>query len=110
RILHCTNVSCSTHDTPVTIEAGGVGLTPSIKIGTDGLPLIVYLDNSNDYLALLHCTKVSCSTHETPIPLDTTIPAFPSMAIGTDGSPVISYYDFANGDLKVLHRGGTILS
>jgi len=108
KLVHCTSVSCSTHDTPATLDSiGSVGYYTSIAIGKDGFPVISYQSGANGDLKIVHCTSASCSTHDTPATLDTgNVGAFTSIAIGTDGFPVISYYDNANGDLKTVQRLG----
>ncbi len=104
KVVHCTNASCSTTDTPVTLDStGSVGAYTSITIGTDGFPIISYHDGSNYYLKVVHCTNASCSTTDTPVTLDSTgvVGEYTSITIGTDGFPIISY--FANATLKVVH-------
>ncbi len=85
--------------------AGDVGTDTSITIGTDGLGLISYYDNSN--LKVAHCNDVACTTATTAI-LDFT--GFlagggqsTSVALGSDGLGLISYYDQINFALKVAH-------
>jgi len=105
-LVHCTNLSCSTTDPPVTLDSTGtVGRYTSIAIGSDGFPVISYYDATNANLKLLHCTNVSCSTNSGPVTLALidSVGEYTSIAIGTDGFPVISYYDSTNGDLKLVH-------
>ena len=48
KLVHCTDVSCSAHDTPATLDSTGfVGQYSSIAIGTDGFPVISYSDSTN---------------------------------------------------------------
>src|SRR5262249_10873515 len=64
RVAHCTDVACTavtTHD----IDPTGPGWYSSIKIGSDGLPLISYSSqNSASYqkLKVAHCADVICSS------------------------------------------------
>ncbi|MGI0017943.1 MAG: hypothetical protein ACREA1_04490, partial [Nitrosotalea sp.] len=54
KLVHCTDVSCSTHDTPIILDSAGiVGTYASMKIGTDSLPVISYYDNTNGYLKVM---------------------------------------------------------
>jgi len=110
KVVHCTNASCSTSDTPTTVDSSAnVGETTSITIGTDGFPIISYLDSTNGDLKVVHCLNVSCSGiegvgFETPTTVDNTnVGEESSITIGIDGLPVISYYDLANTALKVAH-------
>jgi len=107
KLVHCTNPSCSTHDTPVTLDStGDVGFYTSITIGVDGNPVISYHDSTSDDLKLVHCTNASCSTHDTPVTLDSAVDVglYTSITIGVDGNPVISYSEFSpNFDLKLVH-------
>jgi len=106
KAVHCTNASCSTIDTPVTLDTtGDVGFYASIAIGNDGFPVISYWDQTNRDLKAVHCTNASCSTFDTPVSLDTTddVGEYASIAIGNDGFPVIGYHDNTNQELKVVH-------
>jgi len=101
KVVHCTNVSCSTHDTPIIVDSeGNVGRDPSIAIGTDGFPVISYENFTGNGLMLAHCTNVSCSTHDSSTL--TSGGKDSSIAIGTDGFPVISYNDGSN-NLGLIH-------
>jgi len=86
-----------------------VGWYTSIAIGTDGLPVISYLDATNYNLKVAKCGNAACSSENT---LTTVDPggnggSYISITIGTDGLPVISYYD---GDLKVAKCGNASCS
>ncbi|HSF66168.1 MAG TPA: hypothetical protein VLA67_01950, partial [Nitrospiraceae bacterium] len=82
-----------------------VGQFTSVTIGTDGLGLISYYDETNGDLKVAHCSNVTC-TSATITLLDggaNNVGAPSSMTIGADGLSLISYYDATNGDLKVAH-------
>lgn len=104
KVVHCTNATCSSFNSPTLIQFSRSGHT-SIAIGTDGNPVISYYDFTSRDLHFVHCKNVSCSSFDTPIKLDTTgnVGQNTSIAIGTDGNPVISYRDLSNGHVKVLH-------
>ena len=106
KLVHCTNVSCTSADVPITLDsAGNVGRHTSIAIGSDNFPVISYYDVTNGDLKLVHCTNTTCSDWDTPESLDTTgvVGQDTSIAIGSDNFPVISYYDSINFDLKLVH-------
>lgn len=106
KVVHCTNVICTTWNTPVATDTtGSVGYYTSIAIGTDDLPVISYYDITNGNLKLAHCMTATCSTVDTLTAIDETgiVGSYASMAIGGDGYPIISYYDSSNTRLKVVH-------
>jgi len=109
KVLHCGNTTCDSGNTITTVDnSGSVGLFSSIAIGTDGLPVISYNDESIDDLKVLHCGNTLCNSGNTITTLDSagTVGLHTSIAIGSDGNPVISYYEgFPNDDLKVAHCG-----
>ena len=64
KVAHCTNPRAAP---PRTRHAAGqyaatLGGTPSITIGTDGLGLISYYDNTNGNLKVAHCANRACSS------------------------------------------------
>jgi len=106
KLVHCTNIDCSSNNTPVTLDSTGtVGLYTSIAIGTDNFPVISYWDGPSGDLKLVHCTNIDCSSNDTPVTLDSTdfVGQWTSIAIGTDNFPVISYWDGTNEALKLVH-------
>ena len=102
RVSHCDDIEC----TSVTSRAidgvdarGVVGVTPSIKIGGDGLPLISYRSESvgtvlTQDLKVAHCVDVVCSSATvTTLDAASTVDNNTSLAIGTNGLGVIAYQD-----------------
>ncbi|GAI12222.1 unnamed protein product, partial [marine sediment metagenome] len=96
KVYHCTTTDCSGGNAYIVDDPDNyVGKVTSIAIGTDGYPVISYLDSSAKDLKVFHCTSTDCSGGEaytvatvgtTFIYVDQT-----SIAIGNDGYPVISY-------------------
>jgi hypothetical protein len=107
RIMHCTNLACTSANSGIPDTTNDVGLYTSIAIGTDGLPIISAYDNTNGDLRVTHCSLVACGSGFTTTAVDTsnTVGQMTSIAIGTDGLPVISAYDSTNADLRVTHCG-----
>jgi hypothetical protein len=106
KVAHCGNVACSSgHLITLLDSAGIVGTDTSITIGADGLPVISYLDFTNNNLKVAHCGDAACSSGNTSTTVDSAgdVGWFTSITIGVDGLPVISYYDNTNSDLKVVH-------
>ena len=110
RIVHCGNAACSSGNTAITPTgtAASSGMSSSIVIGKDGLPVISYRDNTNGDLAVYHCANISCTSGST-VTVDNAAGEqgyYASLKIGVDGLPIISYYTpMNNGDLKVVHCG-----
>jgi len=107
RLVHCTNISCSTFDTPIILDNAGtdfVAEATSIAIGTDGNPVIAYyvFVTSFTEIRFIHCTNVSCSTTDPIRVLDGAAVGFPSVAIGSDNNPIVSYIG-SSDSLKVIH-------
>ncbi|MGE0360330.1 MAG: hypothetical protein AB7H93_04740 [Vicinamibacterales bacterium] len=107
RVTHCSNVVC-TAATSVTIDdsASAVGRFTSIAIGTDGLPLISYLDDTAGTLRVTHCGNVACTAGNTSTTVDDpaqVVGGYTSLAIGSDGLGVIGHSDFGANTLRVTH-------
>ena len=86
-----------------TVDAeGNVGYQTSIAIGTDGNPIISYLDLANGDLKTASCESTSCN-NATISTVDSigNVGTSSSIAIGADGNPIISYYDATNRSLKI---------
>lgn len=109
RVARCSNVLCTAFtlaeiDDPSTSSIlRGV----SIAIGSDGLPLISYMDIVDDVLKVAHCSNVLCTASvitsfdsilSTGVP-----PVDTSVTIGADGLGVIAYVEYGAADLKVAH-------
>jgi hypothetical protein len=71
-----------------------VGITSSIAIGVDGLPVISHHDATARTLRVTHCGNAACTAGNVSTIVDDLAPgvgAYTSIAIGVDGLPVISY-------------------
>jgi hypothetical protein len=103
---HCMDLACVNPPLSVTLDStGNVGLYSSITIGSDGLPIISYYDQTNGDLKVAHCSNAACTTGIDTTTLDSIgdVGLYASITIGSDGLPVISYYDAGNGNLKLAH-------
>jgi hypothetical protein len=62
KVAKCGNASCSAGNTLTIVDstAASVGTHTSITIGTDGLPVISYLDETNFNLKVLKCANQFC--------------------------------------------------
>ena len=88
---------------PITVDSeGNAGQFNSIAIGTNGNPIISYLDGSNSAFAVAACNDLNCFTStKNIIDSERQVGLYSSITIGANGNPVISYYDLPNSALKV---------
>ncbi len=83
---------------------GDVGKFTSITIGTDGLGLISYYDQTNGNLKVAHCIDTACSSATIATISDgNDIGQYSSIAIGKDGLGLISFYNATKTSLGVAH-------
>jgi hypothetical protein len=111
KVLHCGNLLCSSGNTSASLDTSiTIDGATSITIGSDGLGLISYYDDTNKNLKVLHCGNLLCNSGNTNTSVDTAGETgwYPSITIGADGLGLISYSDVTNEDLKVLHCGNLL--
>ncbi len=115
KVAKCQNAACAgafalitTVDDP---DFNDVGLSTSIAIGADGLPVISYHDETDSGLKVAKCANAACTGMPTSITiidgLANRLGGWNSIAIGADGLPVISYYDQGASALKVAKCANT---
>ncbi|MFP6640301.1 MAG: hypothetical protein VCC04_08660 [Myxococcota bacterium] len=77
---------------------------PQVATGSDGLPVITYLEPTDDDLKFIHCGNATCSAGNTLRTLVSVTAAGwgSDLAIGGDGLPIVSYYDTTHG-FMILH-------
>jgi len=112
--VHCTNASCSTFDTPVTIEGASdnSGDGSSIAIGKDGNPVISHFTDSTtswgDDLRLCKCGNATCTSGNTcnsiytQAQLGNYSSPETSLAIGKDGFPIIVHGSYGSVNLRYV--------
>lgn len=107
KVAKCGNAACSEGNTITTVDnIYDVGRYTSIIIGTDGLPVISYVDGTNAALKVAKCGNASCSEGNTVTTVDSTgMVKFTSSYIGADGLPVIAYHCRYYGYLKFAKCG-----
>ena len=111
KVAHCNDLSCAGGDETIsTVDDGGgnnVGvIRTSIAIGSDGMPVISYYDDTDESLKVAHCNDLSCSGGNENITVvddgaGNNVGVFSSLAISSDGLPIISYTDSTDLSLKV---------
>jgi hypothetical protein len=99
RVIKCSNQSCSSFNTPITLDFNGAN--SSIAIGADNNPIISYHDKNNQDLKIIKCANQSCTTINQAVVLDTR-GVESSIAIGADNNPIISYLDDLNLNLNIV--------
>lgn len=98
-VTHCDDTECTATTTHAIDTSGDVGRHPSIKIGSDGLPLISYIAYKTagvavDDLLVAHCLDVTCSAATTTtIDAASNVNLGTSLTIGSDGLGTIAYFD-----------------
>jgi hypothetical protein len=106
QVAHCDDLACTSATISAVTGTGSSdkGTYSSIAIGSDGLAVIAYYDDTGNDLEVAHCSNVEC-TSSTNVNVITSADAgkYASITIGTDGFPLISYYDADQDDLEVVH-------
>jgi hypothetical protein len=105
KVMICGDVACSSGNSSTTVDSVGVvGEYSSIAIGTDGLPVISYFDNTNADLKVVKCGNAGCTAGNTITRLDSSNGAglYTALAIGADGMPVVAYQNASSSDLMFL--------
>jgi len=108
KVAKCTDVACADTATLSTVDPDAtnvVGFWTSIDIGSDGLPVIAYHDETNGTLKVAKCVDAACAGSATITVVDpdptNDVGQSLSLTIGADGLPVIAYYDATGARLKV---------
>jgi hypothetical protein len=115
KVAHCLNLSCSLAEFTTLVTGAHVSgypySKPSVTVGSDGLPLLSFTDQTTRNLILVHCDNLSCSDNSIST-LGSTAGAgiYSSIAIGPDGLGLIAFSDFIDGDLNVAHCSNLICS
>jgi len=86
--------------------SGDVGWSPALAIGSDGLPVVAYLDYTNLNLKVAHCSDPACSSvSQTVLDAEGDVGWSVGIAIGAKGMPIIAYIDNKKRQLKVARCG-----
>ena len=67
KYIKCYDLDCSTNNLPITLASGNIGQFNSMTLGTDGNPIITYIDSS--VLKVIHCTSSLNALENSLIPL-----------------------------------------
>jgi hypothetical protein len=106
--IHCLNVACTATTTSVIDTGTSVGYGPGINIGTDGFPIIAYVDGDAGYdeHKYAKCGDVACTASlisTSTLDIRGSGRSEHSIAIGTNGFPVISYMASTTNSLAFIN-------
>ena len=82
------------------------GAFSSMKLDSNGFPVISQYDPGSGQLRLTRCYDPACVVAHSNVVDDgagNNVGQYTSLALDSNEFPVISYYDFTNGDLKLAH-------
>ena len=100
-VAHCGNALCSSGNATTTVDStGDTGQNSSIKIGSDGFPIISYARSDTPSLKVIHCGNTACSSGNTTTVLHTVAGTVYNTSIGipNDNLPIIAYrWDTGSG-------------
>jgi predicted regulator of Ras-like GTPase activity (Roadblock/LC7/MglB family) len=104
KVAKCVNAACTGSSTITIVDStGSVGFYASMAIGTDGLPVISYVQGTvtNATVRAAKCANAACTGSATISPVasfDSSVDIVgTSIAIGAEGFPVISFGDLGSG-------------
>ena len=107
KVAKCNDAACAgANETRTWVDnpANAVGRYTSIALGTDGFPVVSYLDSSAGALKVVKCNDPACAGADeriTTVDSSGDVSDYSSIAIGVDGFPVISYYNVLTHSLTV---------
>lgn len=113
KVAHCGNAACTAGNSIVKPDLNSSnGAQSSIKINSNGLPVIAYSDFTNSALKLLTCGNANCTANNTIVTVDNAaaVGGYPSLVLDASGKPAISYLDVTNGKLKIVRCGNATCS
>jgi len=105
KVAKCSDTACTGTSSNTIVDSGD---WPSLRFGSDRLPVISYYDTVAGTLKVARCSDDACQLIWTAPTVDTVGAVGwggTSVALGADGLPVISYRNFNNADLKVVKCG-----
>ena len=108
KVLHCGDRDCSTSNVIASPDTEGrIDRATSLLLDSDGNPVVIYRDSTNEVLKVLRCGDPNCTFGNVITALSTTgdVGRYASLALDSIGNPVIGYGDLTDVNLKVLHCG-----
>ncbi len=108
KVARCANAACTGVATITTVDDVNVtGVSPAIAIGSDGLPVIGYVDTVASTLKVARCNALACNTGAVVTIVDNNVgQSATDIVVPADGLPVLSYHDsFFPYRLKVAKCG-----
>src|SRR3990167_3164958 len=104
QFVRCNDNLCRTGTfTPIIIDdsSSDIGRYTGIQVGTDGLPIMMYVDETNGWMKVAHCSSKDCSGAVTKTIVDeigiSAYGEFPELQINPlTGLAVLSYFNQTN--------------
>jgi hypothetical protein len=115
KVAKCGDPACTAGNTVTTVDdpVGFAGLSTSIAIGLDGLPVVSYRDAGAGSLKVVKCGNAACTGGNTITTVDDDdheLAVYGALAVGAGGRPVIAYTDTSVGAVKVAVCGNAACS
>lgn len=103
-LARCSDVNCTGKINKFLLESGSFGHDLSLKLDSNGNPVISYYASVNANLKVIHCDTGNCSS-KTIRAVDTIgmVGLGSSLALDSNNRPVITYYDATNRWLRLVH-------
>jgi LPXTG-site transpeptidase (sortase) family protein len=107
KLVHCGNAGCTAGNSIVTVDNGvNTGMFTSLKLDSNGFPVIAYHNFLGQAVMLAHCVDSNCAGAATISQVDANNnKGFNgiSMQLDSNGFPMISYADIVFGDFLFAH-------
>lgn len=104
RVAACRDAGCTTSTVTTMTRNGAVvdAGTPSIAIGSDGLPMISMSDSSvaGGGLSVARCADSTCATHDI-VTVDSSLGLYTSLKVPPNGLPLIASYNNQGSALRL---------
>ena len=86
-----------------------VGVTTSIAVGPDGIPIVSYHDFTHQALKVAKCANAACTGSAIVNTLDgePNVGLSSTILIGADGFPVVAYQNGLTSNLKLARCSNT---
>ena len=110
KVAKCANAACTGSATITTIDGPDVvGVTTSIAVGPDGMPLVSYHDFTHQALKVAKCANAACTGSAAVTTLDgePNVGLSSTILIGADGFPVVAYQNGLTENLKLARCSNT---
>ena len=103
KVAVCSNAVCSSGTIITTLDSiGGVGFGSVLKINSQGYPIIVYNDLTNNDIKLAICTQFNCSTSTLYTIYTSQGGNFLGFDLASNDNPIIAFVASSGDILRVI--------